>query len=132
MTATTGARAPPFVLDATPRRDTDRTTSQRDRDMSLTTYPDPAPAVVIEYRPPTALNLGGSVTVRCPYCRQADRWRRPTERPGEHVHGTGAANEGAAMGSRVAHCASGARSYVLADPAGLVPEVNPAPKVVTA
>lgn len=96
-----------------------------------TTQTDTATAVVIEYRPPTALNPGGSVTVRCPYCRQRDRYRRPTAEPGVHVHGTGGADEAAAMGSRVAHCGAG-RSYVLADPAGLVPEVNPAPKVVTA
>lgn len=81
-------------------------------------------AVVTAYLPPTKIQPSGRVEVACPYCRQLDGYRRPTDVPGRHLHGVGHAGGRPDLGDRVSHCVSHlGRGYVIVDPDHLVPEV---------
>lgn len=64
-------------------------------------------APVIGYHAPTRHRPAATVEVECPHCTLRDRWRRPTEIPGTHVHGIGPAGSMPDLGDRVAHCGAG-------------------------
>lgn len=80
-------------------------------------------ARVTTYFPPTKIQPSGRVEIACPYCHELDRYRRPTDVPGRHLHGIGAAGQVPDLGDRVSHCVSHlGRGYEIVDPDNLVPE----------
>lgn len=81
-------------------------------------------AKITKYLPPSRSQPSGRVEVECPYCTLRDRYRRPTDIPGHHIHGLGHAGQQPVAGHRSAHCTEIlGRGYEVVDSDGLLPEV---------